>query len=937
MTFSVQSATFAHSAPAPSTPNSLSYSIHLIAPGDVLHDTFVHALYRDPQGFVWAGTGKTVERLGGKGICYNFEGVASITGYAPCLVNAMVQLHDGRFFVGNSSGLWQLNHKTQLVERAFDNDIKASVNCLTETTDGRMLVGTDQGLYQVDGTEVTLLTQLIYKETRGATQDRILAIDAHDKQAYWALTSKGVQQIVPASGAKAEFACPSLNICGSLTAMVRKGNTLYIGTQRGGIVCFSIARQQFFSPSTTSVPASALPAYQQFLANPCAINALDIKGDTLAVATSGQGLFLLKAPTLAPLYHSTHQDQGGGLVSSRLSSVLLTEGHVWCGTEFYLGLNYLIDTSTPARIFTEGSFSSANLSVRSVLHTPDHTFIGTLSGFYVADHRTHATTHYTAAASPQGQLRSDLIFSFHRQRDGVVLVGTCRGGLSAFRPETRQYVETPLTRAITTGDVFQFVEEKNGTLWAATSVGLFRQDGATGTVKSYTAASAGMPGAYVYNICRDSQGRVWLSTDKGNCLFNERTGRCTTQGIPEELLMKSGARSVNKTSDGRLFFISLNYQAVVADRQLRTIKHLPYTVFNVGEDRQKRIWMSNGGGLVQLSADLEHTRFFSFHHLLSSQNGLTSGPRLTLDPQTQTLWLPAVHGLVIFDTQHLPAPRPVRLTEALVNGKTHESFESNDGEEPSLRLGSGERNITLRYASLAYEHPDFVRYEYWLEGSDSTWSAPTAETEASYFNLPSGTYRFHVRRMLDDSSTATITITIGYPWTTILCFALLAVGIIGGGWWLWRRRRALPQAVIEADEAQMPYEQQEQTESEQRDAPEGARLSVETAAQLTKALHAYMAEAPYLDTELKQSTVAARLGCSASDLSLLFTRHMDTTYYDYINTLRVEAFKEAVARGDGNRYTLMALAERCGFKSKATFYRAFKRVMGVTPNEYLKQ
>jgi len=37
-----------------------------------------------------------------------------------------------------------------------------------------------------------------------------------------------------------------------------------------------------------------------------------------------------------------------------------------------------------------------------------------------------------------------------------------------------------------------------------------------------------------------------------------------------------------------------------------------------------------------------------------------------------------------------------------------------------------------------------------------------------------------------------------------------------------------------------------------------------------------------------------------------------------------------------SRYTLTALAELCGFSSRASFFRSFKKSTGVTPNEYIR-
>lgn len=63
---------------------------------------------------------------------------------------------------------------------------------------------------------------------------------------------------------------------------------------------------------------------------------------------------------------------------------------------------------------------------------------------------------------------------------------------------------------------------------------------------------------------------------------------------------------------------------------------------------------------------------------------------------------------------------------------------------------------------------------------------------------------------------------------------------------------------------------------------------------------------------------------------------MKKTFYDYVNEYRVEEFKRLVNETDISRYTLTALSEKCGFSSRASFFRHFKASTGITPSEYIK-
>ncbi|MCD2424820.1 helix-turn-helix domain-containing protein [Niabella pedocola] len=93
----------------------------------------------------------------------------------------------------------------------------------------------------------------------------------------------------------------------------------------------------------------------------------------------------------------------------------------------------------------------------------------------------------------------------------------------------------------------------------------------------------------------------------------------------------------------------------------------------------------------------------------------------------------------------------------------------------------------------------------------------------------------------------------------------------------------------------------------------------------------------YTDPELTLSRLSERLQVHPNILSQVINTTGDQNFYDYINTLRVAAFLELLADSSNKKYTLLSLAFECGFNSKASFNRNFKKCMGITPTEYQKQ
>ena len=115
------------------------------------------------------------------------------------------------------------------------------------------------------------------------------------------------------------------------------------------------------------------------------------------------------------------------------------------------------------------------------------------------------------------------------------------------------------------------------------------------------------------------------------------------------------------------------------------------------------------------------------------------------------------------------------------------------------------------------------------------------------------------------------------------------------------------------------------------------KISTEECQHLTEKLEALMLrDKPYTNPDLKIADLATMLGRSAHTLSYLFNQHLNRNYYDYINDYRIEEFKRLINEDEYSKYTLGALAELCGFSSRASFFRYFKKATGITPNEYIR-
>lgn len=94
---------------------------------------------------------------------------------------------------------------------------------------------------------------------------------------------------------------------------------------------------------------------------------------------------------------------------------------------------------------------------------------------------------------------------------------------------------------------------------------------------------------------------------------------------------------------------------------------------------------------------------------------------------------------------------------------------------------------------------------------------------------------------------------------------------------------------------------------------------------------------PYLEPEITLSKLARMLKVSPEYLSEILNRHLNHSFFDFINQYRIEEFKLECLSAENAHLSIMGIAYNSGFNSKAAFYRAFRRYEKISPSEYMER
>jgi AraC-like DNA-binding protein len=91
----------------------------------------------------------------------------------------------------------------------------------------------------------------------------------------------------------------------------------------------------------------------------------------------------------------------------------------------------------------------------------------------------------------------------------------------------------------------------------------------------------------------------------------------------------------------------------------------------------------------------------------------------------------------------------------------------------------------------------------------------------------------------------------------------------------------------------------------------------------------------YLNPDLNMDLLSKALKIPKYQLTEVLNTSIGKNFFQFVNAYRVEEVKKMLV-DPKNLYSIEAIGYECGFSSKSSFYKEFKRITGMTPAEYKK-
>lgn len=873
-----------------------------------------NVMLQDDNGFLWIGTHT--------GLC-RYDGINTeiYSEFENKQVRALAETEGNWLWVGMENGLARINLKTRKMESILCEGKKElqRVSAIHWGKDEKVYVAAIAGLFVYDK---GVLSHVI------ADEGQVFSILENTLTDYWLFTEKALLNLETKTGKVTKYAWPLKFNPFFQASLNSYKNVLYISAEYNSMLRFDMKSRRFMNEFAMEDKKRTYP--------------LIIDGGQLFVNTTW-GIEVLSCTTNRLQYTiAADEDMKNGLRSNQFYSMYKKGTTLWLGI-FSGGIAYSQIENDAFNVYRlpGTDFTTFNRQVRSFcIVSDDIKLIGTRNGLLLVSEaekrvQTFTTQDYSA-------LLSNSILFIQPFGGDDYLIGTTKGLVlfSLKKNSFRTFSEENVYRGT---QFYSCLSDEEG-IWLATSEKVLYYNMHTNQTDIYLLDTNKYPGCSALSLCFDSRNRLWIGTSDGIFLLDKVTRKITDTFEGKDKLKnisKAQINNISRSKNGKMFICTDRMGLIVLNERGTEIdiysedNILPHnTVYSVYEDEQNVWWIATMKGI------LRYNRVTNKKQLYDLSAGIPGGVCRSFSKDSQgRYWWANEMGLVVCDpyqlSQAVLCDLP-RISSVKVAGKRQQLLEDQEqgpvtpAYAKSMVLPAFQNNLELCFSMHTYLGA-LDSYQYILEGFDERWKYNIENNCLSYTDLPAGKYLLRVRGQGNSDYETQLEIIVEYPWYVTYGIAAIVVMIVllGIGWKYWRRKVSIVEMKQDSDDELLNTAAYR---------PKTPRSSQEKLDRLYEQLiHYFETEKPYLNKQLKSADIAAALSCSISSLSECLSFKLNTNFSDFVAHYRVEAFVQKQKQEDISLYTLMSIAESCGFNSKSSFFRLFKKQMGCTPLEYIQK
>lgn len=747
---------------------------------------------------------------------YNIIRYGVREGVLHSLVTGIVQDPRGDIWMSTGGGLCRFNGVDFQYYTTRDGLAFTRLTCIASDDDGNIWVGSSKGLNFLNGKAI--------QTVGGSLQsNEIIFLASAGNSMVWAIASNGLYRISFLSG---KFTVESVDFPGFQPT--EQAQIFQDRTHRNFVYQAPNGRV-FFGNNGKLYGIENMVAVQIHHPDYLLVNSAYEANGNLLFATN-RGLYNLRDSLLVPYLMNN-------LSSIDIKTVRGYRNRLWILGNEYGNRNYIYEIDINDTAYLRKIGKENGLSDDPTQIMVDHE--GNLWATSNNGANLLRSKAFVAFTTSEG-LIGNKTWGIARTADGSIWVGTIGEGLTVIKDN--KFYNFNTNNGLPDNYVGKIFEDSQGAIYIGTSnAGLNRAYYNKNSKSYYFRRLALLPDIKVRidDIIEDGEGTIWVATSKGLYFSKNRnsfnkfnlTATDTGQFFIQKLQI-DGMRKIMwvGTRNNGAFFIQNNtpipFKALSANEEVSSIAldsqgnvwfgtrnnglyrfdgtHTMRISENDGlasnliyilhPDGYNNLWVGTNLGLDRIDlASLTESKRIAIRHYGSDEGLIDIETNLNgvLNDGNGNFWIATNGGLLRYDRNSdmiNSTPPKVRLTSLKLNSQdTNWEMYSNvtdfwSGLPNNLTLNHNQNHLTFEFVGVSFRNPKLVKYVWKLEGFDDKW-IENSNRQAIYSNIPPGRYQFRLKAANSDgiwsAEVHSMPITIKPPVWATLWFRLTMVITVG--------------------------------------------------------------------------------------------------------------------------------------------------------------
>ncbi len=761
---------------------------------DGLSGSDVTAIVQDNYGFIWIGTNNGLNRYDG----YSFKQYKKIPGDSASLyTNTITRLfiHDDDLWIGTVVGISSYNRETDnFTNYLYDKNASDCFYIMDILSDNEGNLITACG----DGNIMRYNEQADQFEIEAEPGIYIIRLIVDKMNNFWIGNNDGLFYLDRKTGKIVDhytlFKNATLPKKISVTSLFYEKNTLWIGTEKSGILKYNEIDNKYELVNNNN----------KFIF----FTERDREGKLWVGDGNALYHFDELNNTLLPVPIFSGEDSD----NIELGAECFMEdacGNIWIGLK-YGGINQYLKKQNFENITYQknSAMPLTKGNITAVLRDSEgKLWLGSFtSGVDVIDPAKNIKKTFTYdPGNPKG-IGPGSVHCIFEDSERNIWIGSHQGGLQKYIRKTNDFIhykhDPENEKSIGDNDVRSIIEDNNKNIWVAShGVGISKFNPVTGEFTNYLSNPSSdtlLSSEWTFDLLRDSDDKIWIAAAYGlTCIDNSGIFKkyfCDpddTTTLTNEFVNTLYEDSKQRIWVGTIEGLNLYIKSTNTFRQYFNTENRNDNIQSILEDGNGNLWLGTNEGLTKFNPDRNEFRNYDVSDgLISSEFFINSASY----GKHGKMIFGNVNGLVRFHPDSIKVDSfkvPVYITDFKIfnksvpikKGKRKNYLSKNIQLLDEIVVDYNQKVLTFEYVALNFVEPDKNKYAYMLEGFDKDWNHIGTKREVTYTNLNPGVYTFHVKACNHDgiwnTEGTSIRLVILPPfWKTLLFKIALSLLIV---------------------------------------------------------------------------------------------------------------------------------------------------------------